>query len=127
MAHRTTPFFLHPIGILPKIYFITFIVGVTLVSLAALLSLSVRAVEVVPNQVGMIASIAAGLRPNFTLDVREPIQTMTAYIVQVSMGDTPQESIEYLTVFAVGATLFLISFLFHSASILALRTKFKIT
>lgn len=75
----------------------------------------------------MIVAIAAGLKPNFTLDVRQPIQTMTAYIVQVSMGDTPQQSIEYLTIFAVGAMLFLITFIFHSASKLILRSRFKVT
>lgn len=75
----------------------------------------------------MIVAIAAGLKPNFTFDIREPIQTMTAYIVQVSMGDTPQDSIEYLTIFAVGAMLFLITFLFHSASKFILRSRFKVT
>lgn len=75
----------------------------------------------------MIVAIAAGLKPNFTLDVREPIQTMTAYIVQVSMGDTPQQSIEYLTIFAVGAMLFVLTFLFHSGSKIILRSRFKVT
>lgn len=75
----------------------------------------------------MIVAIAAGLKPNFTWDVREPIQTMTAYIVQVSMGDTPQDSIEYLTIFAVGAMLFVITFIFHSASKMILRSRFKVT
>lgn len=75
----------------------------------------------------MIVAIAAGLKPNFTLDVREPVQTMTAYIVQVSMGDTPQQSIEYLTIFAVGTMLFLLSFLFHTMSRFILRSRFKVT
>ncbi|HXW53021.1 MAG TPA: ABC transporter permease subunit, partial [Myxococcota bacterium] len=75
----------------------------------------------------MIVAIAAGLKPNFTLDVRQPIQTMTAYIVQVSMGDTPQQSIEYLTIFAVGATLFLLTFIFHSTSKIILRSRFTVT
>lgn len=69
----------------------------------------------------MIVAIAAGLRPNFTFDVREPTQTMTAYIVQVSMGDTPQGTIEHLTIFAVGAVLFLMTFSFHFLSKLMLR------
>ncbi len=73
----------------------------------------------------MIVSIAAGLKPNFTLDVREPIQTMTAYIVQVSMGDTPQQSIEYLTIFAVGTLLFVLTFSFHSVSKMILRKRVK--
>ncbi len=75
----------------------------------------------------MIVAIAAGLKPNFTLDVREPIQTMTAYIVQVSMGDTPQHSIEYLTIFAVGTMLFVMTFLFHTASKMILRSRYKVT
>jgi len=74
----------------------------------------------------MIVAIAAGMKPNFTLDVREPIQTMTAYIVQVSMGDTPQESIEYLTIFTVGTMLFVLTFVFHAGSKLILRSKFKV-
>jgi phosphate transport system permease protein len=73
----------------------------------------------------MIVSVAAGLKPNFTLDVREPIQTMTAYIVQVSMGDTPQGSLEYLTIFSVGAMLFLLTFLFHAASRVMVHKKLK--
>lgn len=73
----------------------------------------------------MIVAIAAGLKPHFTLDVREPVQTMTAYIVQVSMGDTPQQSIEYLTLFAVGTMLFLLTFLFHSISKIVLRSRFN--
>lgn len=72
----------------------------------------------------MIVAIAAGLKPQFTLDVREPVQTMTAFIVQVCMGDTPQQSIEYLTVFAVGTMLFLLTFLFHSISKIILRSRF---
>lgn len=74
----------------------------------------------------MIVAIAAGMKPNFTLDVREPIQTMTAYIVQVSMGDTPQQSIEYLTIFTVGTMLFMITFVFHAGSKIILKSKFKV-
>jgi phosphate transport system permease protein len=72
----------------------------------------------------MIVSIAAGLKPDLTLDVRQPIETMTAYIVQVSMGDTPQDSIEYLTIFAVGTMLFLLTFIFHWFSKMVLRARF---
>lgn len=57
----------------------------------------------------MIVTIAAGATPNLTLNPLESIQTMTAYIVQVSMGDTPHGSIEYKTIFAVGMSLFLIT------------------
>ena len=58
----------------------------------------------------MIVAIAAGQNPTLTLDPRVPIETMTAYIVQVSLGDTPYGSLAYLTIFAVGTTLFLMTF-----------------
>jgi phosphate transport system permease protein len=54
----------------------------------------------------MIVAIAAGQQPSFTLDPRVPIETMTAYIVQVSLGDTPTGTVEYRTIFAVGLALF---------------------
>jgi phosphate transport system permease protein len=58
----------------------------------------------------MIVAIAAGQNPNFTFDPRVTVETMTAYIVQVSLGDTPAGSIAFQTIFAVGTTLFLITF-----------------
>ena len=58
----------------------------------------------------MIVTLAAGMTSNITGNPFEGIQTMTAYIVQVSLGDTPQGSIEYQTIFAVGMTLFVITF-----------------
>ncbi len=61
----------------------------------------------------MIVTIAAGQQPRFTLDPRVPIETMTAYIVQVSLGDTPHGTIEYSTIFAVGMLLFLITLVFN--------------
>lgn len=61
----------------------------------------------------MIVTVAAGATPNLTLNPLESIQTMTAYIVQVSLGDTPHGSIEYGTIFAVGMTLFIITFLLN--------------
>lgn len=64
----------------------------------------------------MIVAIAAGQQPRLTMDPRVPIETMTAYIVQVSMGDTPAGSIEHLTVFVVGTLLFLLTFLMNVAS-----------
>ena len=54
----------------------------------------------------MAVTLAAGATPNMTLDPLQSIQTMTAYIVQVSLGDTPAGGIEYLTCFVVGALLF---------------------
>lgn len=57
----------------------------------------------------MIVTIAAGQIPNLSADIRQPMETMTAYIVQVSLGDTPTGSIAYKTIFALGTTLFVIT------------------
>jgi len=57
----------------------------------------------------MIVAIAAGGSPNLTWNPLEAVQTMTAYIVQVSLGDTPQGSLEFRTIFAVGMTLFVMT------------------
>jgi len=57
----------------------------------------------------MIVTVAAGQNPNFTLNPFVPIETMTAYIVQVSMGDTPTGTLEFKTIFAVGLSLFVIT------------------
>jgi phosphate transport system permease protein len=58
----------------------------------------------------MIVAIAAGQQPRLTGNPFVPIETMTAFIVQVSLGDTPQGTIEYRTIFAVGMLLFLMTF-----------------
>jgi phosphate transport system permease protein len=58
----------------------------------------------------MIVAIAAGQQPRLTANPFVPVETMTAYIVQVSLGDTPQGTIEYRTIFAVGMLLFLMTF-----------------
>lgn len=57
----------------------------------------------------MIVTIAAGQNPRLGLNPLVPVQTMTAYIVQTSKGDIPTGSLEYLTLYAVGMTLFLIT------------------
>jgi phosphate transport system permease protein len=54
----------------------------------------------------MVVAIAAGMMPNLTLNPIEPIQTLTAYIVGVSLGDVPHGTLEYKTIFAAGITLF---------------------
>ncbi len=58
----------------------------------------------------MIVAIAAGQQPRFTADPRVPVQTMTGYMVAISMGDTPRGTLEYHTLFVVGAMLFLLTF-----------------
>ena len=50
----------------------------------------------------MIVSLAAGGKPALTINPLDAIQTMTAYIVTVSQGETPQGSVEYNSIFAVG-------------------------
>ncbi len=57
----------------------------------------------------MAVTLAAGATPKMTLNPLESIQTMTAYIVQVSLGDTPAGGIEYQTIFAVAALLFVMT------------------
>ncbi len=64
----------------------------------------------------MIVVLAAGATPKFTFNPLESIQTMTGYIVQISLGDTPRGTIEYHTLFAVGFTLFLLTLLMNILS-----------
>lgn len=69
----------------------------------------------------MAVVIAAGATPKLTLNPLEGVQTMTAYIVQVSMGEVPVGTIEYRTLFAVGLTLFVITLAMNIISGLVLR------
>lgn len=69
----------------------------------------------------MIVALAAGQNPTLTLNPLVPVSTMTAYIVQVSLGDTPYGSIGYKTIFAVGATLFVITFTINMISTVIVR------
>jgi len=64
----------------------------------------------------MIVAIAAGQQPRMTLNPLESVETMTAYIVQVSLGDSPSGSLQYRTIFAVGMLLFLMTFALNMAS-----------
>lgn len=57
----------------------------------------------------MIVAIAAGSTPTFTMNPLRSVQTMTGYIVQASLGDNPQTSLEFKGIFAVGALLFCIT------------------
>ena len=61
----------------------------------------------------MVVAIAAGGQPNFTANPLEPVQTLTAYIVQVSLGDVPHGTIAYQTIFAAGLTLFFMTLGFN--------------
>lgn len=64
----------------------------------------------------MIVTVAAGQNPNFTLNPLVPIETMTAFIVQVSQGDSPTGTLEFKTIFAVGLTLFVFTLLMNILS-----------
>jgi phosphate transport system permease protein len=64
----------------------------------------------------MAVTLAAGATPNMSMTFLESIQTMTAYIVQVSMGDTPAGGIAYQTLFAVAALLFVITLILNIIS-----------
>jgi phosphate transport system permease protein len=64
----------------------------------------------------MIVAIAAGQQPRLTLDPTVPVETITAYIVQVSLGDVQHGSLEYRTIFAAGITLFAFTFLLNTIS-----------
>ena len=72
----------------------------------------------------MIVLIAAGGQPNWTFDPREAVQTMTAFIAATGQGDVPTGSIEYKTIFAVGATLFVLTLVMNLVSIRLVR-KFR--
>jgi phosphate transport system permease protein len=61
----------------------------------------------------MVVAIAAGGMPNLTANPLEPVQTLTAYIVQVSLGDVPHGTVEYKTIFAAGITLFFMTLGFN--------------
>lgn len=72
----------------------------------------------------MIVAIAAGMQPNLTLDPREPAATITAFIVQVSLGDLPHGSIGYQSIFAAGITLFIMTLAFNILGYV-LRKRFR--
>jgi phosphate transport system permease protein len=95
-------------------------VAVRVVIPAALSGIAASFILAASRAVGetMIVAIAAGQRPTLTLDPRRAIETMTAYIVQVSLGDTPHGTLEFRTIFAVGLVLFLITLVLN---LIALR------
>ena len=69
----------------------------------------------------MIVLIAAGGQPNFTWNPLEAMQTMTAFIAATGQGDVPTGSIEYKTIFAVGATLFVLTLVMNLVAIRLVR------
>jgi len=74
---------------------------------SALSGVSAAYILAVSRAIGetMIVAVAAGMQPNFTFNPARPAATITAYIVQVSLGDLPHDSIGYQSIFAAGLTL----------------------
>ena len=72
----------------------------------------------------MIVAIAAGQQPRLTMNPLVPVETITAYIVQVCLGDVPHGSLEYRTIFAAGITLFVFTFILNNISFW-IRKKFR--
>ena len=72
----------------------------------------------------MVVAIAAGQQPNFTFDPTEAAATITAYIVQVALGDLPHGSIGYQSIFAAGLVLFLMTLAFNVLGHMV-RTRFR--
>ena len=93
---------------------------------AAFSGITAASILAVSRAIGetMIVAIAAGQQPRLTSNPLVPIETMTAYIVQVSLGDTPQGTLEYRTIFAVGMLLFLMTFTLNLISTW-LRERFR--
>jgi phosphate transport system permease protein len=93
---------------------------------AALSGITAAFILAISRAVGetMIVAIAAGQQPRLTANPLVPVETMTAYIVQISLGDTPAGTLEYRTIFAVGMLLFLSTFLLNMASAW-LRERFR--
>ena len=100
--------------------------SLTVVVPAAFSGITAACILAVSRAVGetMIVAIAAGQQPRLTANPLVPIETMTAYIVQVSLGDTPHGTLPYRTIFAVGMLLFLMTFLLNLASTW-LRDRFR--
>ncbi len=86
-------------------------VSLRVVTPAALSGIVASFIIAISRAIGetMLVTIAAGATPNLTVNPLESIQTMTAFIVQLSLGETPHGSLEYNTIFAVGLLLFLIT------------------
>ncbi|HCI44042.1 MAG TPA: phosphate ABC transporter permease subunit PstC, partial [Candidatus Omnitrophica bacterium] len=85
---------------------------------AALSGITAAVILAVSRAIGetMIVAIAAGQQPRFTMNPLVPIETITAYIVQISLGDTPHGTLEYSTIFVCGMTLFVLTFALNVVS-----------
>ncbi|GAB3241283.1 phosphate ABC transporter permease subunit PstC [Hymenobacter seoulensis] len=83
---------------------------------AAFSGITVSVILAVSRAVGetMIVAVAAGQEPRLTLNPLVPVETITTYIVQVSQGDVPLDSLEFRTIYAAGITLFVFTFLLNN-------------
>jgi len=100
--------------------------AVTVVMPAAFSGLAAAFILGISRAVGetMIVAIAAGMQPNLTINPLQPAATISTFIVQVSLGDLPHDSIGYQTIFAAGLTLLLITLVFNVIGYW-LRKKFR--
>ncbi|WP_371132734.1 phosphate ABC transporter permease subunit PstC [Methyloversatilis sp.] len=89
--------------------------AVRVVTPAAISGIAAAYILGVSRAVGetMVVAVAAGMQPTLTFNPMEPAATITAYIVQVALGDLPHGSIGYQTIFAAGLTLVLLTLLFN--------------
>ena len=94
-------------------------VAVRVVFPAALSGIVASIVLGVSRAIGetMIVLIAAGQKPNLTADPRQPMETITTFIARTAKGDIAQGTTVYKTIFAVGMTLFLMTFVMNALSI----------
>jgi phosphate transport system permease protein len=93
---------------------------------AALSGISAAVILAMSRAVGetMIVAIAAGMQPNLTLNPLVAVETLTAYIVQVSLGDTPHGTLSYHTIYVVGLTLFVLTLVLNGTA-LWLRERYR--
>lgn len=100
--------------------------AIRVVTPAALSGIAAAYILGISRAVGetMILAVAAGMQPNLTWNPAEPAATITAFIVQVALGDLPHGSIGYQTIFAAGLTLMLLTLAFNVLGHV-LRRKFR--
>ena len=99
------------------------VVSTRIVLPAALSGVMASIVLAISRAVGetMAVTLAAGAQPNLTADVRDPAQTITAVIVQVSKGEAARGSTIYESIFVIGATLFVVTLIINLIAVALVR------